>query len=1510
MATSSDDDEGSQANLDQYPAVLVSGFDQLLPSVTQYALESSIESRLRKKLGGQMVGIQWLQDATPPAFRVALKHIQDVEKVLSWKGLKVKLEPQGSSASAKYIQPILDVTPEVSDGCALALSPGFLSAISVTTHSLSAACKQSGTTLSRDGKRIIAQAPDKLVLFQDTVMRMLGYVKPNALAAAQTVTNGSGSDAVRSDIEHSAGSALTNGRSQPADSKAAPGGDNAKPDVITVEPRPWPSDKPSPVRSHPEKHPEAQPGNEPVPSSGNQHKPSVSGTSSVVPGSAQYGDEQQCSTTDVQNKQGCQGGTRDANPSSDLLSKDVLASSGETADQATAAHSTQANSAQQQGQVTPTTTAGVTGLLTTPPHSQVTTTPPHSHVTTIPSHNHVTITPPHSQVATGQPDQHTSIYPQLPERVLAQPGQAGDTPTGNSAEPVADAGEHKIARAHVEYHSLTPVALDFLKSSAGKAYVQHAHSHLGLQIDVSSHREGAVFSAKSSQDIAHWISELKSSAAEHAAATPSSTSASLSQERPVARVRDSRPTQQPHGGTEVRSIVMTPLLAEFLHSTQGNDFIQAMVHQNAVRIALSQDRSSAIVTGSSLRVVDYTVDQLNLTSAQYKPELDATGNSRRLSGQRKQLGACQEDIAQNLADNTGLEPSPRRHTSAPNSAMPANDDGATRKHTSNFQRPASSTPPLHHSEAVTDTSAYSATNTTQGSEQKRERWVDASPATTAFMKSDEGCEFMDKLTDETGVEFYPSQAGKARLLVCGSSDQLLDNVLDKLNTLAHSTATGQPPAKKPTHEQHSARQPQRANERIDQAADQLESSAASQRRVSPEVGQGRFGITRNSRGPEHSERQTGAAGATTRTSSHPAARPAPKVHEEAISGHETVLKYMKDEYNLDAIAKQYGCQLSFSSDGSQLIIKSQSKTALQKCFEAVEGVKDNVEEHNMAHWRIPAVIPTSMYDRLLADVSNKLPSVSCYIEKRNFVALVASGKEAQYRRKYDSVIEHWKKNGIAGPGEITLQDPPPPGYETVIAQDVMHTSTSSRAARVPTAGLQSRYSRERRPDPSPVLEEAHPQAAWKKSTPSTRTYQNGATLSIHQGDITGHDVNIIVSAANGKLVPAGGVAGAIAHAGGTAIETDAKRKLRASKKSTLPAGDIMTTTAGQLRCRNVIHAIGPDCRGEIGQGENDRLLRLAVLHTLQEAALKLKAKSIAFPAISSGTYGMAPSRCARVMLNTMNDFCSLDSTASRPVLTDIRIVLFDSGLMGAFQAALGNLKPHTTMPHVQRGQSVEEEVPRHTDGVEEIPGATPRHVARGRAAPGLRTASADIDRCPCCREDLDTLPRVTTLPCQHQVCKECITELKRTSNEKCPLCSKAFGSVVGPQPEGGKMTVAKMDTSLPGHYGCGTIKITYTIPAGTQTSRHPNPGFPYPADRRDAYLPDSPKGVKVARLLRKAFQAGEIFTVGHSATRGVNDVVTWNDIHHKTSRTAGDFGYPDPGYLDRVTGELAARGIE
>ena len=81
--------------------------------------------------------------------------------------------------------------------------------------------------------------------------------------------------------------------------------------------------------------------------------------------------------------------------------------------------------------------------------------------------------------------------------------------------------------------------------------------------------------------------------------------------------------------------------------------------------------------------------------------------------------------------------------------------------------------------------------------------------------------------------------------------------------------------------------------------------------------------------------------------------------------------------------------------------------------------------------------------------------------------------------------------------------------------------------------------------------------------------------------------------------------------------------------------------------------------------------------------------------------------------------------------------------------------------------------------------------------------------------------------------------------------------------------------------------IDYYFPPGSQGREHPNPGRRYDGTQRTAYLPDNREGNEVLQLLKRAFDARLVFTIGTSVTTGLKNQITWNDIHHKTSVYGG-----------------------
>lgn len=146
----------------------------------------------------------------------------------------------------------------------------------------------------------------------------------------------------------------------------------------------------------------------------------------------------------------------------------------------------------------------------------------------------------------------------------------------------------------------------------------------------------------------------------------------------------------------------------------------------------------------------------------------------------------------------------------------------------------------------------------------------------------------------------------------------------------------------------------------------------------------------------------------------------------------------------------------------------------------------------------------------------------------------------------------------------------------------------------------------------------------------------GGRVIVETGDITRLKVDVIVNAANSGLMGGGGVDGAIHRAGGPSIMEECRALRRERYPEGLPAGDAVETTAGRLTARFVIHTVGPVWYGG-SAGEPATLA--SCYRTSLELAARLKAASIAFPAISTGAYGYPREKAARVVWDTLQAYC-------------------------------------------------------------------------------------------------------------------------------------------------------------------------------------------------------------------------------------------------------------------------------
>lgn len=168
---------------------------------------------------------------------------------------------------------------------------------------------------------------------------------------------------------------------------------------------------------------------------------------------------------------------------------------------------------------------------------------------------------------------------------------------------------------------------------------------------------------------------------------------------------------------------------------------------------------------------------------------------------------------------------------------------------------------------------------------------------------------------------------------------------------------------------------------------------------------------------------------------------------------------------------------------------------------------------------------------------------------------------------------------------------------------------------------------------------------------------NGRKIALREGDITRIPVDAMANAANSALAGGGGVDGAIHRAGGPAI----MRELADYRGC--PTGSAVATGAGDLPAKYVFHAVGPIYRdGTHGEAE----LLAGCYRTCLRLADERGARTISFPAISTGVYGYPLKAAAEIAVREVRRHLEIPESTVRAVI----FVLYGKAAFDVYRSAL------------------------------------------------------------------------------------------------------------------------------------------------------------------------------------------------------------------------------------------------
>ncbi|XP_053407934.1 uncharacterized protein LOC128559649 [Mercenaria mercenaria] len=214
---------------------------------------------------------------------------------------------------------------------------------------------------------------------------------------------------------------------------------------------------------------------------------------------------------------------------------------------------------------------------------------------------------------------------------------------------------------------------------------------------------------------------------------------------------------------------------------------------------------------------------------------------------------------------------------------------------------------------------------------------------------------------------------------------------------------------------------------------------------------------------------------------------------------------------------------------------------------------------------------------------------------------------------------------------------------------------------------------------------------WSRDAENCATFKTteGVQVYVYKANILKLPVDCIVNAANDTLQHGGGVAQVIARGAGQELTDEGNRYIR--KKGKIPVGQVVSTTAGKLPYRYVMHAVGPRWAeyaphydNDVQRCEND--LYNAIYNSFLEADKK-GLQTIALPAISAAIFAVPIDLCVSQYVEATIQYSSKKNSMTN--IKEIHFIDINPRIVRAIQREFetvlvqGKVSPYDRQKHVQ-----------------------------------------------------------------------------------------------------------------------------------------------------------------------------------------------------------------------------------